>query len=157
MYIVKEYKKKVQQVTLGFKEIEIEPKSYSNFYSYTINKKTGKKIWKKGASRIRTFMYIYVDTSNMNDLTKALQSIPLKADLGIWKIKNRFYWQYGRRPIVIIRGFKNPKFYTQRRFIDKRFSEARRYKNPRKACNTQAQICLTMLKRVGYASCKWCG
>ena len=158
MYIVKEYKKKVQQVTLGFKEIEIEPISYSYIVdksSFTIDKK-GRKHYKK-IPRIRTFIHIYVDTSSMNDLTKALGIIPLKADLGIWKIGNGFYWQYGRKPIVVIRGSKNPKFYTQRRFIDKRFSEARRYKNPRKACNTQAQICLTMLKRVGYASCKWCG
>jgi len=157
MYIVKKHRQQVKQSALGFKEIRVEPKAYSNHYSYVINKKTGKKILKKGASRIRTFRNIYVDTSNMKDLKDALQNIPLKANLSVWKIRGKFYWQYGRRPIIVIKGSKNPKFYTLRMYIDKRFKEARRFKNPTKACNTQAQICLTMLTRIGFASCKWCG
>ena len=156
MDIVKKYKQQVKQSALGFEEIQIEPTSYSYYYPYHTDKKTGKKIWEPKIPRIRTFRHIYVDTSNMNDLRKALQNIPLKANLTVWKKGNKFYWQYGRRPIVIIKGSKNPKFYTLRMYIDKRFKEAKK-PSPRKYCNTQAQICLTMLKRIGFASCKWCG
>ena len=136
--ILEEHDRRVRKTTLGFQLVEITPICYSKYQD--------------GTSRPRTFFIHEIDTKDIYGIRRALEesNIPFKADVSVWRNNGYFYYQYGRRPVIIVKG---KRFYTRRRFLDKRFKEC----SSLKRCQTQAQIVLTLLKRLGYARIKWLG